>query len=603
MKKLFISLFLVFSVLTCLSQSLEVNNRNGSQNLNFDIRNVPFSYRGSYLTVSGLVDYFGYNQHRGADPDGLILRNITKGGWSSNESKMIIKPVDNDKFDFSWVKATPSQIEVKNSRGLMEICFENKNVLRFSGKKFPIAFTPLNGGSLVILNERQFRIWPYGNYSYMFTILKGQMKYSGEGGREVDCYGKLTITVEPDTNGDFDLAVEEFYDEWVPRSYTLNFNQCMQNTSKVFNQWLLKFPPVKPEYVAARDLAAYIQWSSLVSARGLNKREAGLVSKNWYVGIWNWDHCHSAIGLALSHPDVAWNDYVCMFDHQSEMGSFPDLFNDFSEMWNYHKPSVYGWVLKYMLHNSNLVNDSLLRSMYIPLKHLSEFWLKYRANNGNSLPQFYNSSEGWDVSTPYDAGLPLETPELAAFLIVQMDLLAEIAQKTGLSNDADLWKNRSDKMLELLISRLWTGEKFVSKRTGTDIYNQNSECLNSYEPLILGEKLPLDIRRKMIARLKQEGEFLTPYGLSYESLKSPGFDLKVYTRHNIWSHHMMVIIDGLIACGEDIFAKEVAKRYCDHLAKNGFSEMINSLTGENENDPAYAATAGVYLTLVQTVLK
>jgi putative isomerase len=64
-----------------------------------------------------------------------------------------------------------------------------------------------------------------------------------------------------------------------------------------------------------------------------------------------------------------------------------------------------------------------------------------------------------------------------------------------------------------------------------------------------------------------------------------------------------MLIDGLMACGEDAFAKEVARRFCGQLTKMGFPETFNALNGEAEDDPCYGWTQGVYLTLVQTILK
>ena len=571
----------------------------------FDIRKVPFSYRGSYLSITWLSEITNWPVP--GEPDGLILKNISRRNWD----KLIrIEPGNGEKFDFSSFTATPEKINIPISKGSVGICFENKSVIRVSGKNVPVIFKPNGESYLIVRNDRQLRVnnGVANDFFYMFTALKGTIKYSGDkqvkyGKTSDNYYQNLNITIEPDANGNAEVAVEEFMSEWPPRVYEASFNDCVKNNEQVFKQWLAKFPDVKPEFAAARDLAAYIEWMNLISPRGVNRTEGMLMSKNWMTEIWSWDHCFNAMGLALSQPKVAWTQYTCMFDHQSELGSFPDSFDDQRELWGIVKTPVHGWALRHILENSKMVNDSMLRSVYQPLKRWTNFWFMYRDDDGNGLPQYNHSFESFDDTSPFDAGLPIEGPELATFLIVQMDVLTEIAQKIGLPQEAEHWKNQSAKTMKIMIERLWNGEKFLSKRSGTEIANPNSNCFIGYVPLLLGKKLPKEIREKLIAGLKVEGQLLTPYGIANEDLKSTEFNTDSYTRGSIWAPVNLILIDGLIASGEETFAKEIAQRYCNQLSKVGFAEKMNALTGECERDPAYTWTPGVFLTLIQTILK
>ncbi len=576
-----------------------------AQSPSFNISEVPFSCRGSYLAISWLSDITRWETPN--ETNGLILKNISKRNW---EKFIRIEPENGEQFDLSRIKSTPEQIAISTDKGTAAICFENRSVLRVRSKNLPLNFKPRGDSYLIVRNDRQLRVnnGIANDFLYMFTILNGSISYSGKKdvkfGKVSDNYYKsLKISIVPEKNGDAELAIEEFQSEWVPREYKNSFAQCSNQTNNEFSQWLTKFPVVASEYLPARDLATYIEWMSLISPQGLNRSEGMLMSKNWMNEIWSWDHCFNAMGLALAQPKVAWTQYTCMFDHQSEIGSFPDSYDDQRELWGIVKTPVHGWALQHILKNSTMVSDSMLHTVYKPLKRWTDFWFKYRDDDKNGLPQYNHSFESFDDTSPFDAGLPIEGPELATFLIIQMDVLAEIAQKIGLKDEAEEWKTRSEKTMKLMISRLWNGKKFLSKRSGTEIANQNSNCFIGYVPLLLGKKLPAEIRQKLIDGIKLEGHLLTPFGFTNEDRTSPDFNTESYTRGSVWAPVNLILIDGLMASGENNFAKEVARRYCIHLTKIGFPEKFNALTGNSENDRAYTWTPGVFLTLVQTILK
>ena len=59
---------------------------------------------------------------------------------------------------------------------------------------------------------------------------------------------------------------------------------------------------------------------------------------------------------------------------------------------------------------------------------------------------------------------PATLPDLAGFLILQMDVLSETAEKLHKKADADMWKQRADRMLEQMLGEL------VCRRTSGSIY-------------------------------------------------------------------------------------------------------------------------------------
>ena len=128
-----------------------------------------------------------------------------------------------------------------------------------------------------------------------------------------------------------------------------------------------------------------------------------------------------------------------------------------------------------------------------------------------------------------------------------------------------------------------------------------SNSLLLYLPILLGDKLPADIREQMISVLKSE-RFYTEYGLATEAIDSDVYDSDGYWRGPIWAPSTLLLIDGLVNCGEKEFAKDIAKKFCDMVAKSGCAENFDALTGEGLRDKAYTWTSSVFLILAHDYL-
>ena len=128
-----------------------------------------------------------------------------------------------------------------------------------------------------------------------------------------------------------------------------------------------------------------------------------------------------------------------------------------------------------------------------------------------------------------------------------------------------------------------------------------NESLLPYICVILGEKLPASVRRRITETLKS-GRFLTEHGLATESPASPEYRNDGYWRGPIWAPSTMLAADGLARCGEIAFAREIAKRFADMVTESGFAENFDALTGDGLRDKAYTWTASVFLILAHEYL-
>jgi glycogen debranching enzyme len=290
------------------------------------------------------------------------------------------------------------------------------------------------------------------------------------------------------------------------------------------------------------------------------------------------------------------------FDLQHASGALPYLFNDRFMVWTYCKPPIHGWTLKKLMERSDYVDAGRLAEIYEPLCKWTEWWFAYRDDDGDGIPQYHHGNDsGWDNSTVFAAMPPIEAPDLSAFLIIQMDVLAEVAEILGKPGEARAWQSRANNLLENLLAHSWRGDQFVASRSGTHETFDNQSLL-LYVPIILGERLPEAVRAPLVAALKDKKRFLTPYGLATEMPSSLAYEPDGYWRGPIWAPSTMILVDGLAAAGERAFARELSRRFCDMAVRNGMAENYDALTGEGLRDRAYTWTSSVFLILAHEYL-
>ena len=317
--------------------------------------------------------------------------------------------------------------------------------------------------------------------------------------------------------------------------------------------------------------------------------------------IWSWDHCFNAIATAYSDPQLAWDQLMVVFDNQHEMGFLPDGTRENDLQWGFRKPPIHGWTLGKMMEVEKAVSMEMLKEIYPKLVAWTNYWLSFRDDDGDGLPQYnHGNDSGWDNSTVYAIGCPVEAPDLMAFLVLQMDQLAVVADKLSRNYEAEQWRQQSAEVKKKLIENLWNGEKFLHLYVETGTASPESMSSLSYMPMVLGDQLPENIQKKIIKTLKQD--YITEYGIATESPKSKYYREKGYWQGPIWAPEMMLFIDGLDRAGEKELAKSLARKFCDLCKNGGFAENFGATTGKPLVDPAYTWTSSVFLYLAHEYL-
>lgn len=494
--------------------------------------------------------------------------------------------------------ATPNELIMERAKSRIRITFENTSTLRIRGENTGILIVSEKDVELLAINNNQWRIFQGWYERYMITAINGNiLSHYNQTDASLNhnpVYKNLTYNLQSNKDNNCELAVEVYKSEWKPKTYTKPFNECSNELKLSYDNWLKVFNKFPAKYSPMAIASEYLFWANIVGPEGPLTRESIYMSKNWMCNIWSWDHCFNALALASYHPQLAWDQLMVVFDNQNELGALPDMINEFRTTWGFLKVPIHGLIIRELTKKQGFMDNKRMQEIYEPLKKWTDFWFIYRDDDKNGLPQLNHSNEGADGASLFDAGLPVESPDLSAYLIIQMDVLADMATKLNKTGESAIWKERSNKLLMAMLEKQWNGETFITHKSGTGETNSKSNSYVQYIPLLLGDKLPKEIKDKLIARLKISG-IITPFGFASESPKSELFDQHSYWRGPIWAPLNYMIVKGLLACGETTLAKDLAEKFCINIAKSGICEHFDPVTGEGIGDPSYSWTSGVYL--------
>ncbi len=557
--------------------------------MDLDLARTPFSRYGSYFV-------FSYLDRPKTRQPGLYLRTV-RGGNPTHDLLRVELLVDGTPAPFT-INANTTVLTLEAGPASVSFCIAEQTAIRIKGNGAGVRFThaPIAAFDNVFLVDSataEVNDWSSG-IRLAFSVPTGSLNADAPW-QNPRCT-HMVIDCLPDSgDGVLDCVVEEFKTTRPLRNRPCpTFDECTKSVAAEFRKWAKRSPKVSMVHENAAELAQYLTWSSVVAPSGRLNRPAMLMSKNWMSNIWCWDACFNAMALAYRNPELAWDQFMLFFDHQDQNGALPDSLNDVSIVWNFTKPPVHGWVLRWMMERSDFITRRELKQVYAPLAAWTNWWMTARDDDGDGVPQYnHGNDSGWDNATVFDVGLPVESPDLSAYLVIQMDVLSEIADALGRGRDARRWKKRADTLLGKMISHSWRDGQFVAPRSGQHDVAEG-DCLLPFVPIVLGKRLPKEQRKALVAGVLRDGRFLTEHGLATESPASAKFDPKGYWRGPIWAPATLLIVDGLVALGERGAARQISKRFCDMVLAGGMAENFHPHNGKGLCDPAYTWTASVF---------
>lgn len=569
-----------------------------------NIEQIPFSMAGSYLAVSKLPERI----EAPAYEEGVYLRSVHGMNYMPGFTMMRsipffarLIPTEGGTEAPYQIQASTDEVCLKTENGFIGICFGNRRTLLIRGQGVGLKLVFAAG------NFAQHFCWEGREYFFMncrtndrrfaLRCQTGQLALEKETDRE----GRPREIVLCGPADDWLLVLKDVTPDWVPQKESFDYEACRAARQRELEDFAASMPKAPERYRETAKLAAYVDWSCLVAKEGALTRDAMLMSKNWMCNVWSWDHCFNAIALSYHNPKLAWDQFMLLFDYQDGLGALPDSVSDAFVARSFLKPPIHGWALMKMMEHMEL-DDAQCRDAYEKLEKWTLFWQKYRDSDGDGICEYaHGHDSGWDNATVFRTGKSVELPDLAAFLILQMEALEKLAGRLGKEKEAKEWKQRSQKMLQDMFAHCFEKERPRCLVSGSH-EEVEAQCLILYLPLLLGERLPKGVRNSLIRGLTQSG-LRTSWGFATEATDSGLYDSDGYWRGPIWAPPTLFLAEGLRACGEEALAAETAERFCRMAKASGFAENYDAVTGMGLRDRAYTWTASIFLILAAEFLK
>ena len=552
----------------------------------FDVREIPFSFRGSWLDLSPVVGL-----HRQVDDVHLVSH------VNGMHAVLRLTPtVDGERMDATTRADAAALAWTVDERVVATAVFESVDIVRIAGEgaDFTLAdaveeLTPFTGS--YFFRDPLDEAFVFTSYEtgrrYRVTVLAGVVSAEG-----VEALGQSARSLTVGGADGWEIAIEQIEAAAPAYRAAEAFGEVRARVAAEFTDYLDTIAGWRTDATPAVARAAYVLWSATVAPAGFVTRESVLMSKHWMDKVWSWDHTFNALALAPGLPDAAIDQFFAPFDHQDAAGAMPDSITHSEVLYNYVKPPIHGWAwAKLRERLARPLTEDEMFAGYTRLSRWSRFWLDYRTTPGRELPFYQHGNDsGWDNSTTFDHDRVIEAPDLAAFLVVQLDVLADLADELG-TGEGDAWRAERDRVEGALLRDLLDDEGFFAVGALSGMVSKRSSLLNLL-PVLASDRFASDVSEALAARIAAH---LTPWGPATQLLETPEYEDDGYWRGPIWAPSTMLIEEGLRRGGHAELADTINERFRALCEKSGFAENFDARTGAGLRDRAYTWTASVYL--------
>lgn len=391
---------------------------------------------------------------------------------------------------------------------------------------------------------------------------------------EADAYSGLVLNITPRLG----------LNRSVPRA-----DEVIGSAERRWHEWFSRVPQVAEQYAPQYYYAWWILRAGLLSPRFFLTHEAMMPSMIHYVGVWQWDAYFHALAYSYVDQKLAEDQLRILLDHQRDDGMIPDALHDegvvmrlslpnSTQEVDVTKPPLIAWAALKLYAASG--HRDFLDEIYEPVVRWTNWWFENNDDDRDGIVQYnHPNSSGLDDNPLWDEGMPVESPDINTYLVMQCEALSKIADILGLSEEAVSWRSRADALTQRLVDQLWDeqagvfwamrGHKPVKVLTPFNLY-----------PLLTG-RLPPEITRRLVGHLLSRDEFWTKYPIPSVAHGDPKFDPNQMWRGPTWVNINYLFIEGLARCGYLDLARELRDKTLNLLMQHDdIYEYYNPDTGD-----------------------
>jgi hypothetical protein len=414
----------------------------------------------------------------------------------------------------------------------------------------------------------------FGNYFMLYVPQRGSLRY-GENG---------TMEFYPDKDGVLEIVMEESLTDPRRRESYMSYEECAAAVTAEFDAFAASVAPNLPEKYAARGRQAlWTLWGlmNIPDGETVYRRRMIRMIRSSFEAAFSWQHGMHAVFLSAHNLKLAWELLLSCFDTQDSTGRIADslTYNGPGETM---KPPVQGLAFLWLCEHYDLsgLPKAEMERFWDGLERWTRFHLEYRDLDGDGIIENHNAGEtGWEAASYFNLGFPLASPDINAYLALQMEALSVLGKMIGKDErTCDYWARKSEDTVKKIIEMFWsdtdgwTAVNIVTKERG-GVLSAVPACT-----LVLGKRLPREIIDKTVSKIFDTPGFNTPYGVASENQNSPYFTNN-WCGGSIDTPLEALLIIGLENCGLPERAKSVALEYLETLLRNRLMHIHDSRTG------------------------
>lgn len=517
-----------------------------TKDYSLDITQLPFSRR-----YAGCMVFYENNGEILGAENGLYLSQSTEGvlmggaQFLRNKNYLLITPVyDGKEVPYTYAAST-SKLSITGEDGKIDITFDKNGAMRVRSDKLGIRLTAKMGfGDVAMAHGRAVQVDMDGAV-YFMVPQKGSAAVDSHYNLLTYRYTDPVIDFKPD-NDELEIVIydKSYADKEYP-TVSEGFDECVQTMREEFARFCKDMICI-PEGLEA---LAYGLW---VAEKSFPETD-GMYPSNVITDVYPKAEEQPILSLAFANADKAERLITQFQKYSTDNGLIPVSINKTKRL---YQTAVmdYGTAALELLEKGTLTGEQMA-AVYDMLATIDAWWTENRSEDGVRFYYAYRYECGIADSSIMKEGTPATTPDLMARMALSAVALAEYAEKIGAEASAERWKELAERRLEYLLEKLWSGNGFICWLTDDTEYK--SESILCWMPLMLGKRLPEDIRR--IAGRTIENDFLvTEKGLL---LEKNGKEINTVI--------MSLIIAGLYDAGQQEAAARAAEAMKKHMSDNG----------------------------------
>ena len=299
--------------------------------------------------------------------------------------------------------------------------------------------------------------------------------------------------------------------------------------------------------------------------------------------LWLWDSCfHSLTWQHYNYRNLKLKPIKHLLNLQDKKTGYIPITFGFNG--GISQPPIISWCLLQITKEKKV-----LKEFYPYLVKFHHWWFSHRQVAQTGLCQWRIGGEsGLDNSPSWDNNAlekDLLCIDLNAQLVLDAEILSEIAELIGRTQEAISWQKARDELAQKVRDTFWDRKDkfFYNRFLGKGL--QRIKTLTSYWVLLAGIATT-EQAKAMLEHLRNPKEFASPYPCPSVALSEKCFSTD-YWRGPVWIHSNYIVIRGLERYGYKREARELAAETIDMVARDyertGYLwECYNPFTGSGE---------------------